>query len=153
MIASIAPAFTRQDAKPIAVPPAQPDSELPRPHLDYDVRRDVWFFAAEYHLEHEGHRLTIPKGFTLDLASIPRVLWWMISSFELGLIGPSAHDFLYQCRGEPGPSCDPTRIFSRKEADDFFMGVMKREGVPAARRRAAYSAVRLFGAHAWRKRR
>lgn len=144
-----APAFTREGAEP--VPAASPaDSELPRPHLDYDVRRGLWYLASPYTIAHQDHILTIPAGFTLNLASIPRPLWWLIASHELGLIGPLVHDFLYGCQGNPGPACDPEREFTRKEADRFFLETMKREGVKRLKRQAAYRAVRWFGHFAWR---
>lgn len=133
-------------------PDRKPESDLPRPALDYDVRRAVWVLTRRYSLVHDGCTLTIPKGYTLDLASVPRVLWWFISSFELGLIGPLLHDFLYQCKGEPGTAIRPPRTFTRQQVDRIFLAVMEREGVSAIRRRLAYIAVRLFGAHAWRVR-
>jgi hypothetical protein len=148
-----APAFTREGQDAVPAPTRMPESELPRPSLDYDVRRSVWVLTHEYVLVHEGFTLTIPAGYTLDLASVPRVLWWLISSFELGMIGPLVHDFLYQCHGQPGPAVVPTRTFSRREVDRLFLAIMKREGVTALRRWTAYIAVRLFGSLAWRKHR
>lgn len=148
---ALAPAFTRDgDAAPAPPPAAQ--SELPRPRLDYDVRRGVWYLCEPYVYQDWLHQLTIPEGFTLDLASIPRPLWWMISSFELGMVGPLLHDLLYSVRGEPGELCVPERVYTRGEADRLFRDVMRREGVPAWRRQMAYRAVRWFGFGAWRKR-
>ena len=148
-----APAFTREGQNAVPTPAPKPESELPRPSLDYDVRRGVWVLTHEYRLVHDDFTLIIPAGYTLDLASVPRVLWWLISSFELGLIGPLIHDFLYQCHGQLGAGCVPGHAFSRKEVDHLFLEVMKREGVSTLRRRLAYTAVRWFGAHAWRNRR
>ena len=145
------PAFTRPGADPVPVTVPPPGSELPRPHLDYDVRRRIWLLAAPYTLAHQGHILTIPAGFNLNLASIPRPLWWLIASHELGLVSPLVHDFLYSVGGVPGPALEPERTFTRKEADRFFLEAMAREGVPRLRRHLAYRAVRWFGHFAWRR--
>ena len=149
---AVRPVFTREGEGPVPAPVEQPESELRRPRLDYDVRRRVWYVCEPYAYEDGPYTLTIPEGFTLDLASIPRPLWWLLSSFELGLVGPLLHDFLYGCAGKPGEACVPEREYTRKEADDLFREVMEREGVPAWRRQVAYRAVRWFGLGAWRNR-
>lgn len=144
------PAFTRPDdpaAVPVTLRPA--DSELPRPHLDYDVRRRVWLVVADYRIHDEGCVLTIPAGFTLDLASIPRALWVVLSSIDLGLVGPLAHDFLYWREGATERDTWPPRRYTRHEADRLFCRLMKLEGVPVWKRSVAYRAVRVFGVTSW----
>jgi hypothetical protein len=85
--------------------------------------------------------VVIKAGFVFDLASVPRVAWWACAPFELSIVAPLAHDWLYA--GKLGG-------YTRKEADDFFLYLMKREGVPRWRRYIAYHAVRLFGKKHWR---
>lgn len=140
------PAFTRPgEAEALVVPQQLPESELPRPHLDYDVRRGVWRLEADYAVQDGECTLTIPKGFTLDLASIPRALWLVMSSIDLGLVGPLAHDFLYWIGGHVENYTEPKRRYTRHEADRLFAQLMQREGVPFWKRKVAYRAVRWFG--------
>jgi len=43
-----------------------------------------------------GLRIIVPRGFITDGASIPRLLWWLISPFGPLLEGAILHDFGYQ---------------------------------------------------------
>lgn len=43
-----------------------------------------------------GLQIIVPKGFVTDGASIPRLLWWLISPFGPLLEGGILHDFGYQ---------------------------------------------------------
>jgi hypothetical protein len=43
--------------------------------------------------------IQIPAGFVFDLASVPRVLWWLIAPFELSIVAPLIHDWLYRVEG------------------------------------------------------
>lgn len=126
------------------------ESPLPRPHIDYMVDRRLWILLAEYRYPDGEHTLILPYGFTCNLASVPRFIWPLMSSFELGIVGPLVHDFLYQRGGKPKPGeCVPPRSYTRAEADRLFKEIMKREKVPGWRWRAAYQAVRWFGS-GWR---
>lgn len=82
----------------------------------------------------------IPRGFTYDLASIPRALRWLVSPHEIGLAGPLVHDYLYRNGG-----C------TRLEADQALVELMILDGVPARRRWIVYRGVRVGGRWAWRK--
>lgn len=103
-------------------------------------------------------RLEVPEGFTHDFASVPRVLWMLISPLDLGLAS-LFHDWLYRAGGRVttlrwdrtdgrwDPVEDP---WSRRYADELFARMMREQGVPKWRRRAAYLAVRLAGGSSWR---
>lgn len=146
------PAFTRPGEHPaLAVPPSKPESALPRPHLDYDVRAGVWRLEADYTIRHLDYDLTIPAGFTLDLASVPRALWVVMSNTDLGLIGPLVHDFLYEHQGRVRQWTEKPREYTRAESDGVFNDVMRLEGVATWRRQLGYRAVRWFGWLAWRR--
>lgn len=115
--------------------------------------------ACRFRLEHSfsyllrGCVLTVPAGYTWDLASVPRALWWAVAPFSLGDSGPLLHDYLYGCEGVPPPgACLPHRTFARAEADALFLREMERDGIPWWRRRAAYLAVRAAGWAFWRRR-
>jgi hypothetical protein len=104
------------------------------------------------------YRLVVPVGFTSDLASVPRLLWVVISPFDLGA-AVVPHDWLYANAGRPPPGSwqvwrdgdwvEDGRPWKRREADRLFGRLMREVGVSRFKRRAAYLAVRLFGAFAW----
>ncbi|MQA91424.1 MAG: DUF1353 domain-containing protein [Gemmatimonas sp.] len=142
------------DGEDVAVPTTVPlrESRLARPHIDYIVERELWIVLEEYRYQDRGHTLVIPIGFTFNLASVPRIIWPLVSSFELGLVGPLIHDFLYRVGGRPSPdACIPLRTYSRGEADVLFKEIMKIERVPGWRWRLAYQAVRWLGGSHWRR--
>lgn len=125
-------------------------SELPAPVVSYLNDKNLWRLQAPYSLTLCGHRIRIPAGFEFDLASVPRLLWWLIAPFELSITAPLLHDFLYQNAGDPPEgTVIPPRTYSRAETDRLFLQVMRREGVPAWRRQLAYLATRLFGSFWW----
>lgn len=88
-----------------------------------------------------GDRVTAPKGFITDFASVPRALWWLYP--PMGRYSPAAiiHDYLYV-----------TQTRSRAQADKIFLEAMKVLGVPWHRRTTMYSAVRVGGYFPWKKR-
>ena len=125
-------------------------SALAPPVLSYDTERDLWRLEETYSFEDGGHTITVPEGFEFDLSSVPRLFWRFIAPFELSIVAPLVHDFLYRHRGElPDGAVTPARPYTRKQADRLFKRLMKREGVPGWRWRVAYGAVRLFGQSAW----
>jgi hypothetical protein len=80
-----------------------------------------------------------PSAFITDFASIPRVFWPI--AHPTGKHGKAAviHDLLYQ-----------HHLVSRLLADKIFLEGMEVLGVEAWRRKTMYSAVRVFGASAYR---
>jgi hypothetical protein len=139
--------FTRElDQSPVEIP----TSGLPSPVLTYLVSEKQWRLEEPYRYRDGAHLIAVPDQFTFDLASIPRPFWWLIAPFELSIAAPLLHDFLYRYRGDPpAGSIEPSRTYSRAEADGLFRRVMALEGVSGWRRAAAYRAVRWFGAAAW----
>ena len=105
-----------------------------------------------------SYRLVVPAGFTSDLASVPRLLWFVISPFDLGA-AVVPHDWVYANAGRLPPSswqawrggdwADDERVWTRREADRLFGRLMREVGVSRWKRRAAYLAVRLFGFLVW----
>ncbi len=124
-------------------------SKLPSPVLTFVGGRE-WRLEEDYTYVDGDHRITVPAGFQFDLSSVPRSLWWLISPFELSIVAPLLHDFLYAYGGDPPPgSIEPPRTYTRREADELFRRIMEQEGVAPWRRRLAYAAVRVFGRGAW----
>jgi hypothetical protein len=85
-----------------------------------------------------GEVIEVPQNFVTDFASVPRIFWRIIPPW--GKYSPAAviHDFLYTVA-----KC------SRFEADDIFLELMTRLGVPLWKRFSMYWAVRLGGEFAW----
>lgn len=127
---------------------------LPPVYVTYDTRRKVWVLMFEYVVtvdvnEDLSVEFKIPQNFEFDLASIPRIIWPLIGSFELSLVAPLIHDYLYQFRGEPEhhrfAALSPYKpALTRAEADKIFLDLMLAEKVAPWKAKAAYRAVRLF---------
>ncbi|MBN1351709.1 DUF1353 domain-containing protein [candidate division KSB1 bacterium] len=125
-------------------------SPFPPVKVTYITEEDEWELVERYSVQVSGYDFDIPEGFRFDLASIPRVVWWLIAPFELSLVAPLVHDFMYEYEGQvPSESVEPDHIFERKEADDIFRELMKLEGVPEWRVILAYNATRWFGGLYW----
>jgi hypothetical protein len=136
----------RLEAKAVAIA----TSPLSPPIITYLVEKKTWRLEQAYSYQDAGAEITVPAGFEFDLASVPRLFWWLIGPFDLSIAAPLVHDFLYRYRGAPPEdSIVPPRTYTRKEADVLFRAMMKEEGVWWWRRAAAYRAVRLFGGAAW----
>jgi putative uncharacterized protein FNV0804 len=95
-----------------------------------------------YSYEINGYRITVPKGFITDLASVPRSFWIIFPPF--GKYTPAAviHDFLYSKYNTTG--------INRTLSDKIFLHIMKELGVGFLKRNAMYRAVRLFGETSWK---
>lgn len=135
--------------------------KLPPVYITYDARRKVWVVMFEYNLElpitgdRLGLQFKIPQNFEFDLASIPRILWPLIGSFELSIVAPLIHDYFYATKGAGfhhkafdslGESPYPEdRLVTRFFADKLFLELMLMEGVTPWKAKAAYHAVRMFG--------
>ena len=125
-------------------------SSLEAPVVTYLVESKTWRLEEDYTHQDGLVQITVPDRFEFDLASVPRLLWWLISPFDLSVAAPLVHDFLYRHSGEPpNDAVVPPRVYERKEADLLFRRIMKQEGVWLWRRVAAYWAVRSFGVGAW----
>jgi hypothetical protein len=125
-------------------------SNLPPPVVTFTGPGNVWRLEQDYGYQDGANLITVPAGFQFDLASIPRIFWGLIAPFELSIVAPLLHDFLYKNGGNPAVgTIEPPRVYTRNEADQLFRRVMEIEGVPAWRRHPAYYAVRAFGGRAW----
>lgn len=101
-----------------------------------------------YQLAHEwtAHvglwRITVPAGFILDCASVPRLLWWIIPPDGLHRPAATAHDWLYAVKGRLD-----METLSREECDHVFHRLLTEWQVPRAA--MMHAAVRLFGWRPW----
>jgi len=111
----------------------------------------LWRLEAAYTYHDGATAITVPAGFEFDLSTIPRLFWPLIAPFELSIVAPLLHDFLYRHGGKPpAGSVSPPRTYDRAEVDRMFREIMEAESVPAWRRALAYAAVRMFGRDEWR---
>lgn len=127
---------------------------LPNPAIKYIGHNWVLNEDCVY-TTNDDFTITAKKDFETDLASIPRIIWPLIASFELSVVAPVFHDLIYRSAGEVAPpdgEVAPTsKVFTRKEADDIFLELMTRAKISYWKRNVAYLAVRSFAEHAWRK--
>ena len=129
--------------------------ELPEPAVTYNNAEWVLLDDCRY-VALDGFIVTVKRGFKTDLASIPRLLWGFIASFELSLVAPIVHDLIYGSAGTvalpDGEVMPADKRFDRKEADDLFLELMTRSKVAYWKRNVAFLAVRAFGGSSWRQR-
>jgi hypothetical protein len=90
----------------------------------------VWYRDAITYIE-------VPAGFTYDLASVPRLLWVLVSPWDIALEA-LFHDLFYR-----------QQQVKRSVADATLKSMMEDRGVPFHIRWAVYLAVRVFGFKAW----
>lgn len=110
---------------------------------DYEVTEDYTYQTKDY-------KITVPKGFIYDRASIPAIFWVLIDKDSLSNVAPLFHDFLYRHGGKLEKKyVSPYRTFMREETDNLFLELMTKCGVVEWRRKAAYKAVRNFSATYW----
>jgi len=78
--------------------------------------------------------ISVPSGFVTDLASIPRVFWWLMPPHGEYAKAAIVHDYLYD-----------NAIGSKKYADDILFEAMGVLGVAKWRKQVIYWSVRWFG--------
>ena len=132
----------------------------PAQKLTSNLRHFKLLEPAQYTWRHEDqiYRITVPKNFVHDFASVPRFLWALISPLDLGLAS-IFHDRIYRNggqittefyhRGQWNDAFGPSNAWTREQADRLFARIMREQGVVKWRRRAAYAAVRAFGVEHW----
>ena len=102
--------------------------------------RGEWSLDADfsYCSDIVGEKITAPKGFRTDFASVPRlpIVFWLAgdTSTEAAVI----HDWLYT-----------SKITTRRVADAVLREAGKVSGVPAWRRWMIWAGVRAFGHGPW----
>jgi len=145
---------THQDTKQSKRNAASLPPGLPNPSVHFIAGN--WVLAEDcVYTTNDLFTLTAKSGFQTDLASIPRILWVLIASFELSLAAPIFHDLIYRSMGEvalpDGVVLPAGKTFTRSEADDIFLELMTRAKIPFWKRNVAYLAVDFFGVSSWRK--
>ena len=102
-------------------------------------------------------KVTVPKGFVTDMASVPRACWAFIAPFDVARAAV-IHDLLYKNIRQyrwtwredeiREPKLELERIFRAKEiSDKIFLCAMNdsEPEVPSYKKNPAYWAVKVFG--------
>ena len=114
--------------------------------LRYDPDEDErsWVLIEPYTRETVLGEITVPAGFRTDLASVPWQVVWRKMYDKFGKWTPAAviHDYLYQTQPEG---------MTRKQADDVFKYLLRRDGVTRGIEEIMYRAVRQHGWRAWKR--
>ena len=96
--------------------------------------------VAVYH-EHNGVKVWVQPGFVFDGPTFLPVS----GPNDPMLFASAFHDALTYERQRDKVLIQPARSFSRRDADRFFLDVMKERGISLPWRLIVYLAVRLFG--------
>ena len=95
----------------------------------------VWMLLEEY--SRDG--ITVPAGFTTDLASTPRIIWALFPRWDRYAPAAVVHDYL----------CINGLGYTGKEIDNIFHKHMVEDGVKPYRAFIMWACVRLFGNKEW----
>lgn len=99
--------------------------------------------VQDYVYEVNGYRITVPKGFITDGASVPDILKPIYNPFGRYFPAAVIHDYLYGRINNTG--------INRTLADKIFNFIMKELKIDRSTRRKFYWAVRCFGELSWKK--
>lgn len=96
---------------------------------------------SEYYLVHSMDIITVPKGFSTDFASIPKLFWNILSPESPHIREASViHDWLYTQKV----------IYTRKQADEILRGAMIELGASKLLANIVYWSVRICGGSHWK---
>lgn len=105
------------------------------------VERSFDYFVGE---ENSDFKISVPKDFLTDFASVPRAFWCIFPPDGQYTQAAVLHDFIYSKRG-----LLEKRELSRKECDDIFLEAMGVLEVGYITKTTIYLAVRGFGWIPW----
>ena len=114
---------------------------------DFVVGRD---YRVAFKLDGEDRTITVPRGMTTDLVSVPRLLRSIVGQVGPHLEGAIVHDFLYIAWQDiPGRGAtDADRWF----ADRLFLRAMRAAGMGWLEAHPIYHAVAGMGGPTYRER-
>lgn len=119
-----------------------------------------WKLVEDWTYEFEDHTIVVPKKFEFDGASIPKLLWFILSPTGLLLIPGLIHDFGYRYdylwASDPSSDSGYKKIYINKGQkfwDHLFYKVGKEVNGIAFINFICWIALTLFGWFAWRSNR
>lgn len=127
----------------------QPLFLVPLAHLDLAADDKVSILMNPDFCFEVGHlgseeQICVPLGFLTDLASVPRLLRWVVNPSGARISRAAViHDLLYRSR-------EMRERYNRKQADAIMKDAMRAAGCSKAHSQIVYLALRLGGFFAWR---
>ena len=119
-------------------------SQFTEPLIVELVGKNRWKLTKsfEYHVGKYPSEeiIEVPKGFSTDFASVPRIFWWIISPIDKHAKAAVVHDYCYNIHYDTKDRCD-----------DIFAEGMKVLGVKEWKIVCMYWAVLLFAWLSWYK--
>jgi len=118
-----------------------------------------WRVANDwYHRLPDGNLAIIPHDFIFDGASVPKIMWWILSPVGVLLIQGLIHDFGYRYNyiwivGKDGKPMKYMRGAGRKEWDSIFLKTGLNVNGMTIVDYITWALLRLFGWMAWNKNR
>ena len=117
---------------------------------EWEIMQD-WQFKLPH-----GIKITIPKGFVFDGASVPRALWGIMSPTGILFIPGLVHDFGYRngflwATSHTGHRYQYGKSITRKGYDYIFYLVCQQVNGMRLVSTVAYCMVSVFGWIAWNK--
>ena len=109
----------------------------PREHKFDKRKRSQWILLDDLVYQAKVDRITVEAGFETDLASVPRLLVWLVPRFGRYTRSAILHDYLLKHRQE---------TYSRHDADGIFRRSMREHDVPVLLRWMMWAAVGLNSA-------
>ena len=109
-------------------------------------RRDILIYPLIF--KYKNYHIIVPAGFETDYASIPRILWPILSPWGNYREAAVVHDYLYQ---NIGKIKTPTSFvcYNRKACDKIFLLAMLLSNVSTIKAKTLYHGVRLGGWKTW----
>lgn len=126
------------------------NEELPVPQLSTHngniyILDDIYIinFSKSFNFD-----IVIPKDYQTDLASVPRVLRWVIDKASLGLVAPLVHDYVCYMKGKLTDTNGIEYQLSWFECHLLFLIAMNITGIDWFRATMSFLIV-LIGVKRW----
>lgn len=131
--------------------------DFERPKLE--PLHEKWRLVEDWHMDCKGTlagKVTVPRDFITDGASIPRFLWRLCGSpMDLPRVYAAiVHDFLYEYPHTVKVVTDVStveRSCTRSEADKTYRDYQIALGISKVKAYTEYYALRMFGGGHWGK--
>jgi hypothetical protein len=96
-----------------------------------------WMLLAPFVFYVDGEKFEVPIFFWTDFASIPKIVWPIVSPYDIGK-GPIPHDFGYF-----------SGLKTKEFWDDVLIECMRYEKIERWKCRPVYNAVHWLGKATW----
>lgn len=136
LIRQSAPEFSHNAYLPLDVDIRPSKSWWCRNRINVKTREEVWYRDLLVNIK-------LPKGRRSDLGSVPALVWWLISPWDIAL------ESLFH---DEGYRVQPAGI-ERREWDNLLLKMMRLRKKPFVVRWIVYAGVRVGGHHAWEENR